>query len=106
MTKPAFTPGPWKAECVGIMGDYSNPDDVYEVVADSEFGGRICEYAKEGDARLIAAAPELYKAMRELVVVADGTMDADSADAYGLTSAIQSARAALRKADGEDNANS
>jgi hypothetical protein len=56
-----------------------------------------CELeCSEANARLIAAAPELLEAARELVLIATG----DWADEEGLT-AIYNANAAIAKAEGE-----
>lgn len=65
MSKPAFTPGPWQtdAEC----GDESvlGPDGA--MVADCAiFGMRVnrTEHINRANARLIAAAPDMYEALQ------------------------------------------
>lgn len=54
------TPGPWRVEIVGAGGGYDNPTDVCEILSERE---RICEYVSEANARLIAAAPEMFAAL-------------------------------------------
>ena len=70
MSKPAFTPGPWQtdAEC----GDESvlGPDGA--MVADCAiFGMRVnrTEHINRANARLIAAAPDMYEALLAAKVV-------------------------------------
>ena len=57
----SHTPGKWVAEQVGSSG-HENPTDVFEVVADGYV--RVCEFAGEADARLIAAAPDLLEVLK------------------------------------------
>jgi hypothetical protein len=51
MTDIKFTPGPWRA-------------DGYCVSRDSEKWQRVADCMEVADARLIAAAPELYAALK------------------------------------------
>jgi hypothetical protein len=51
------TPGPWKAEQYGSTDDGRN---IFSIEAPS---GMVCESAFEADARLIAAAPKMAKAL-------------------------------------------
>lgn len=60
-SKVRFTPGQWFAECVGTSSAGPDGVDVYEV---NNGHTRIAEHMTEGDARLIAAAPELYEALK------------------------------------------
>ena len=57
----AHTPGPWKYEEVGDTGG-ENPAGVYDVVTADNYR-RVCEFVDFGDARLIAAAPDLLAAL-------------------------------------------
>jgi len=52
MTKPAFTPGPWTAI---IQADDDIPPQVFAAK-----GHVLCATFREADARLIAAAPDMY----------------------------------------------
>lgn len=92
MRDPKWTPGPWKQ---------SLPDDTAIYGAD---GWPVCETGVnqgydehferiEADARLIAAAPDLYEA---LVAIYDAWYNLDGSDYRRL-------KAALAKANGENN---
>jgi hypothetical protein len=109
VSAPQFTPGPWRygdederivgGECVDIhAGEYCTPS--YRSVASAEspfIDGEFCPLDEESraNARLIAAAPELYSTLehiRELLV------------AYGpryIEKATHLAEAVLAKARGE-----
>jgi hypothetical protein len=88
MTAPQFTPGPWHV--VGRAEEYNlavcAPRPGNEDRLDSVLGD---EHA-EANARLIAAAPELYEVVDHLV---NGTADIDTI--------YEDAREALAKARGE-----
>lgn len=97
MSAPQFTPGPWFPNTPSNRRVFM-PNDTVEIKA---AGGLVaCLYAEnwphgqdERNARLIAAAPELYEALAEFVAGADAghvSVEADNA-----------ARAALAKARGE-----
>jgi len=92
---PKFTPGPWEEEIIGIYGN-ENPVDVYEITAGAG-RVRVAEYLLEADARLIAAAPELYAALQacqaELIRV---TTEVNKSSAY-TDMIVSDARAALAK---------
>jgi len=89
------TPGPWRA------------GKQWSVVADSEIGTHsdqenreyyggalVCESVRtEANARLIAAAPELLEALRDMVDVMTGCAD-------GETVALHNALSAIAKATG------
>jgi hypothetical protein len=89
-TQPKFTPGPWRVD-----------DDVHAHVIDSEYhvidAGPMCTPAgfslagcmTLANAHLIAAAPEMYEALKA-ICDSIATWDWDKADAF----------AALAKAEG------
>ena len=59
----------WKAECVGVSDLGGNGHDIYEIVSADGYA-RICEYVSEKHAHLIAAAPDLLAALKELMGLA------------------------------------
>jgi hypothetical protein len=85
------TPGPWTpVECDG------NADDI-AIAADD--GGYVCySVATEADALLIAAAPDLLAALKELIDQLEGIGIPDWHGAEGLS--LDQARAAINKAEG------
>ena len=101
MSETGWTPGPWRAET-------STPEEGYDHwrVTHGQ-GGYLFEVASipllsespEGcaNATLIAAAPELYEALERLV---DDT-SAGRLGGVSLAHGIKAARAALKKARGE-----
>jgi len=92
------TPGPWKAEGFGIWScvngenrrvactEYDKGEGAYKVRTEAE---------AVANARLIAAAPELVKALENLVE------DCCKPQHLQEISVLEAARAALRKARGE-----
>ena len=63
MTKPAFTPGPWKVSGKVVK---LGPDNYLTVIAPDRWVAHImdgCQKSEE-DACLIAAAPDMYEALR------------------------------------------
>lgn len=102
--KQMFTPGPWNQEktgdgkriCIGLgLFDGPNGYDVAEVYCDDVTEETIQEaYA---NANLIAAAPDLYEALSDIV---SSLVIHDLGPIY-LTKEIIIARAALAKARGE-----
>ena len=97
MSGPKFTPGPWSADTwpdgkglafvIKEKGNEAEDDDI------------LCALSNHADARLIAAAPELYEACAEIL---DGL---DAITPMGKWRLIDEwsakARAALAKARGE-----
>lgn len=61
MGEKKFTPGPWKAECIGTSSAGPDGEDVYEVTNGFK---RIAEHCSEADANLIAAAPDLFEMLK------------------------------------------
>lgn len=97
MTK--FTKGPWELfltgdeRCIYIGLDLFGSSNKVVTTVDCD---DLPEAEAQANSRLIAAAPELYEALDDLVRITD--------DGFNLTSisvAIQIARAALAKARGE-----
>ena len=86
--KPKWTPGPWKVEGRLVGG----ADRVR--VADCHVAERGT-YENAANSRLVAAAPEMAEALREIVTARD--CEGVSID---LSLAIDKGRAALRKAGG------
>lgn len=99
MTAPKFTPGPWLLD-VGFdgSGDFNQYWQVHDgsdaVVCSTSF---CMAGNKEGNAHLIAAAPDLYEALKSCLNFMENT---ESELGFSLESADQ-ARAALAKARGE-----
>lgn len=88
------TAGPWEAVEVGSFG-FENPIAVCEVQTADGYE-TICESAWAKDARLIAAAPELLEALRDMLAVAEGTATLEQ-----RSGVYPRAYAAIRKATGE-----
>ena len=113
----AFTPGPWRLSSL----KFANNDGSIPVLfgdPDSDDSGRIAmidiqSKAKRGEAwrskcptrdanaQLIAAAPDLYEALRDLVEAATTEFNGKGASGYALAR-LSDARAALRKATGDE----
>jgi hypothetical protein len=122
-----FTPGPWKecrnGDCTcghvwSIPGDFPvctvSGDEVRHVAVAHEHMADAPDVIYQSitpemcaaNARLIAAAPELFEALTDCVAVLTdpvvGTIYHDEPDWYGaLDKAVTKARAALKKARGE-----
>ncbi len=94
------TPGPWFNNGSVIRSGYDRDQNVNNYVAQA--GSESCDYATQhANARLIAAAPDLLKALQATV---DELIDAGfGASPYGLTKAsigIELGLAAIAKAKG------
>jgi hypothetical protein len=98
-----FTPGPWR---------YSFPEDhgirnarqIYAGDIAIIFAGEEPPLITEGDARLIAAAPDLYTALSNMLALIsriDEIGNQDSSLTVDEANSVIDARAALAKADGE-----
>ena len=103
MAETKFTPGPWSI--FGPLSDKHEP--AYRVSAERTLSLTVSPCPdgfvhgeNKANAHLIAAAPELYEALEEIVenavVYYEGSMDIYS-------EAIENARNALAKARGEEN---
>ena len=84
------TPGPWYAnqDCIEIDGPEGPRDVKLAVVLQADNAA--------ADARLIAAAPELLAALKELVAYDDGSNEPED---YGYE-LLQRCKAAIAKAEG------
>jgi hypothetical protein len=84
MSKPEFTPGPWRVEKSGdgdlpyVTGDCAISGDICDLYHTGKnqmpkhFGDDTKHYAKhnaEANARLIAAAPELYEMLQSILTL-------------------------------------
>lgn len=126
MTEAKFTPGPWAWQRWGkslcLVGDHSDRPIVMDFVRSGMQGatarfrnlGLMCPADRDPvtdefpDARLIAAAPDLYaalgawqRAFEDLVAPILEGMEVDAAVEVGVGMAGESAHAALAKARGE-----
>lgn len=97
MEKTGFTPGPWlwQGEDDTSVRIFSKTDEHALAVVHSYWNGKgPSRQARNANGRLIAAAPELYEALKEFIGAVDsGTTFADQ-------SVIQAARSALSKVEG------
>ncbi len=92
-TEPAYTPGPWSISTIG-RGFYISPARrAGEIAALIPFVG-VSDAQRDANARLIAAAPRLAKALEGLL-----ERYADWPDA-GVSPRVLEARAALAEALG------
>jgi hypothetical protein len=90
----AFTPGPWFIECDGLP-ELRNVS-TYITAGSGSDHVLIAEINTDApDARLIAAAPELYEALRFYVEAEDTGLENDELDRFARL-----ARHALAKAEG------
>lgn len=109
----SYTPGPWFANAVKngrITGDCSDAtqDAVveYDKIQINNHNATVATVYRRNDARLIAAAPELYEACK-LAVFNEKKADdlrnsgmVDNVDIKALRSIASAARAAIAKAEG------
>lgn len=108
-----FTPGPWRQLGYEIVGGEGTPQgrSICQMTCGSTTGAPIfAPFRKEhrehepiinANARLIAAAPELYAALACLVDDAESHQDGDDRS-MTLDITISRARAALAKATGDE----
>ena len=102
-TRPAFTPGPWRilrqTPAEGFVGwlffviqDHGERNPIAPATLRTEDG--VVAQVTEQDAHLLAAAPDLYEALRQMLAHADRACGACVRDEH------VAARAALAKAEG------
>ena len=102
MAKTEHTPGPWYADSYGVRnrGGY-----ICELRHPSRYDGQQERYEREraerdGDARLIAAAPELFAALESAIkCMVEQTQNAATDEEIAM--ALEMARAAIARAKGE-----
>lgn len=100
MAEPKWTPGPWRIEERLLV--YAGTKWVASAkMYDSE---TTMEEA-QANAHLIAAAPDLYRELENLVELAEAAMRAANRDGgeYDIEAELADARAALRKARGDSD---
>ena len=93
-----ISPAPWKPVDDG-MG-YKDILCNLPVTEDSEGENIIAETVDAKDARLIAAAPELYEALAAMLLCAE--KEALFTSESGMSIAMNMARKAIKKAGGEE----
>ncbi len=100
MSAPSFTPGPWRAYRANTnsAGDSALHNGGRFAVSTVHIPNFEQELA---NARLIAAAPELYEALDALSLVVGLTAFKHEEQRAPLQEAVDAARAALAKARGE-----
>ena len=100
------TPGPWEIErysdgLIQIVGDLkviSDDEEHFTTVVE-----QISATNEEANARLIAAAPDLLEALKDLADDISDRFDMDSPSTNpGIKHCIAAARYAIRKATGEE----
>ena len=87
------TPGPWIVDALGYGYDISAPEARCLITTSSDPKMVWGAIAREADARLIAAAPELLEALESLLA---------QVEQYGHKPECDAARAAIAKAKGEE----
>lgn len=92
-TKTTFTPGPW-------LVDPRFPDTIRAADGTTLFVGTTDNARKFENARLIAAAPDLYAAASEIIRLHD-TYTGEPRDDDAISLAMADLRAALARANGE-----
>lgn len=99
MSAPKWTPGPWRAEPMGKVFAIRPGQTGFLLVSTCDSigydSGKYLGEA-EADARLIAAAPELFEALEKCLDLAENS-DGQSVSAR-LCAIVDTARAALAKA--------
>lgn len=105
MTTAAFTAGPWKAhfeEAYYVTGpDLGRVAMMCNLKGAHGLGGRRSGDEAAANARLIAAAPELFDALKDLADDMSERFDLDSPSTNpGIKNTIAAARAAIAKALG------
>jgi len=100
------TPGPWKI-AQQYKDEANYPIGAYRIGTDKRDGHDVavvqCVY-REANARLIAAAPELLLALKELLQTAPAFLP-ESADKWAIddyAEALKNATKAIAKAEGTD----
>lgn len=106
MTDRKHTPGPWRVvrdrngAATMILSSQKDEDGDELPVIDYEHGGYT--YAYEANARLIAAAPDMYEALKEAreALATEIKFEISASVAESLEATIAQIDAALSKAEG------
>jgi hypothetical protein len=99
MTEAAFTPGPWHHVNIGRDWYVAEADRTVVAAIHPEVGSHA--EAHFANARLIAAAPDLYEALAGLIGFAESAETKALVGDEGCLWPVEFARAALAKARGE-----
>jgi hypothetical protein len=97
--KSKHTPGPWSAEIVGVTGPDDDLDDLYEI---NNGFTRIAEHVAPRDAHLIAAAPEMFLALKAMHACHRAFSGAENWTALD-DEARAAAESAIAKAEGHNH---
>ena len=92
---PRWTPGPWRADGLQVIAD--DRGVIAKIPTPHTDGTFDCE----ANARLIAAVPELYEALREQIKYLETFLRRDGSSQETVDYYTLHARAALAKADGK-----
>ena len=92
MTKHTFTPGPWHIYGLPVQARILGPNGEAVAACRAKYRDDASAATRNANARLIAAAPELYEALHDMV-------HAFRDENEGQTDALAYARAALAKVD-------
>lgn len=96
MSEPKFTPGPWK------ISEYRNGHSMIIEGSDEWDVAEVGYPNRDPNAHLIAAAPDLYKALEQLEPYLDAIICyASTVLEHKPNGFVLDAQAALRKARGE-----
>ena len=104
---PAFTPAPWKVTRdmgaltldIGVTDYVPDSDDFRGMVAWISETNGIGSDERQANARLIAAAPSLYEALKGLLEEVDAHLDYE--DDPDMQKAAERAREAIQQATGD-----
>lgn len=99
----SHTPGPWSIDAGDIRAPYPNHPPGISVARMTCFGAHDVHMAKDANARLIAAAPELLEALYGITTFLEADMKGFCAKELRATSTdrlLETARAAIAKATG------
>ena len=100
MSKPAFTPGPWRVYRTATGFVMGIGDDSGDGITDGRFAlWRGHDDEAEANARLIAAAPDMYEALKLAYRNFEGFGGTDGHDK--ANEALPIIRAAIAKATGD-----
>ena len=106
-TETKFTPGPWSVDRNVIRGDADQFGRTVAIASTLNVAwpyGRRATKEEPYNAHLIAAAPELYEALDQLLAVKECCDETGYVDGEGFVdveAVMDKARAALAKARGE-----